>query len=225
LTEKLLKAINKDGKIHCIPASIKGKYIIRFTITSPLTNAEDIHHDWSIIQTVASTILRPPVSLSTRARGNSFASLHNHSHMALVLSNILHDSSLVDKGFTAWLTQFINRNHKITCSLRHSVLESATETITRQRRKGFDDRPTMNKHMSVDESLFSDLQNKSLLPVIAKSRPISNNTSLDSHIGKTVEKNDANSVSQTESSNNELALTRDNDNMDHQIPISKTDKQ
>lgn len=29
LTEKLLKKINSSGKLHCVPASLKGKYVIR----------------------------------------------------------------------------------------------------------------------------------------------------------------------------------------------------
>ena len=29
LTEKLLKKINSSGKLHCVPACLKGKYVIR----------------------------------------------------------------------------------------------------------------------------------------------------------------------------------------------------
>lgn len=33
-----------------VPASIKGKYIIRFTVTSQYTTEEDIDRDWKIIR-------------------------------------------------------------------------------------------------------------------------------------------------------------------------------
>lgn len=32
LTERLLKKINHRGNIHCVPASLKGKYVIRYVI-------------------------------------------------------------------------------------------------------------------------------------------------------------------------------------------------
>lgn len=30
LTERLLKRLNHRGFIHCVPASLKGKYVIRY---------------------------------------------------------------------------------------------------------------------------------------------------------------------------------------------------
>ena len=38
--------------MHAVPASLKEKYVIRFTVTSQRTTIEDIERDWSIIQTV-----------------------------------------------------------------------------------------------------------------------------------------------------------------------------
>lgn len=34
LTERLLKKMNSNGRVHCVPASLHGKYVIRFTVTS-----------------------------------------------------------------------------------------------------------------------------------------------------------------------------------------------
>jgi len=62
-TEQLLKEINSTGKLYCSPAVMKGKYIIRFTITAAATNADDIRRDWSIIQEAATKVLRPRGSL------------------------------------------------------------------------------------------------------------------------------------------------------------------
>ena len=41
-TEALLQAINRTGKLHMVPASIKGKYIIRFTVTATHTKVANI---------------------------------------------------------------------------------------------------------------------------------------------------------------------------------------
>lgn len=57
ITERLLKRLNHRGKIHCIPSSLKGKYVIRFTITSTRTTVDDIVQDWSEIRQVATEIL------------------------------------------------------------------------------------------------------------------------------------------------------------------------
>ncbi|KAK2717342.1 histidine decarboxylase-like [Artemia franciscana] len=57
LTERLLKTLNSAGKLHCVPAALKGKYVIRFTVTSTHTTLDDIKRDWSIIQNTAAQIL------------------------------------------------------------------------------------------------------------------------------------------------------------------------
>jgi histidine decarboxylase len=54
----LLKRVNASGQLHCVPASLKGMYVIRFTVTSPQTTEGDIVRDWGIIQTYAEEILR-----------------------------------------------------------------------------------------------------------------------------------------------------------------------
>ena len=53
LTENLLKRLNSTGLMHAVPASLKDKYVIRFTVTSPRTTVEDVERDWNIIQTIA----------------------------------------------------------------------------------------------------------------------------------------------------------------------------
>ena len=57
LTEDLLKRINRRGQIHMVPASLKGKYVIRFTVTSQYTTEADIERDWSIIQKTCDDVL------------------------------------------------------------------------------------------------------------------------------------------------------------------------
>ncbi|XP_068244610.1 aromatic-L-amino-acid decarboxylase [Palaemon carinicauda] len=57
LTEKLLKKMNSEGKVHCVPASLKGKYVIRFTVTSQYTTVDDLTRDWNVIRATASAVL------------------------------------------------------------------------------------------------------------------------------------------------------------------------
>lgn len=54
---QLLKRLNHRGRLHAVPASLKGKYVIRFTVTSTHTTNDDIIKDWSEIRSVASDIL------------------------------------------------------------------------------------------------------------------------------------------------------------------------
>ncbi|XP_062998861.1 histidine decarboxylase isoform X2 [Elgaria multicarinata webbii] len=53
MTEKVLKDLNKSGKLFVIPATIQEKLIIRFTVTSQFTTQEDIRRDWTLIQQAA----------------------------------------------------------------------------------------------------------------------------------------------------------------------------
>ncbi|CAL1528130.1 unnamed protein product [Lymnaea stagnalis] len=57
LTEDLLKRLNKQGLVHMVPASLKGKYVIRFTVTSQFTTEEDIERDWRVITDMAKLVL------------------------------------------------------------------------------------------------------------------------------------------------------------------------
>lgn len=57
LTEKLLKRLNSRGNVHCVPAALKDKYVIRFTVTSQNSTSEDIIKDWKEIRTVTQELL------------------------------------------------------------------------------------------------------------------------------------------------------------------------
>lgn len=57
LTEKLLKELSSSGKLFLVPATIRDKFIIRFTVTSQFTTREDILQDWNIIQHTAAQII------------------------------------------------------------------------------------------------------------------------------------------------------------------------
>lgn len=57
LTEKLLRELSNSGRLFLIPATIRDKFIIRFTVTSQFTTREDILQDWNIIQQTAAQIV------------------------------------------------------------------------------------------------------------------------------------------------------------------------
>ncbi|XP_015127352.1 histidine decarboxylase [Diachasma alloeum] len=103
LTEKLLKKMNTRGKVHCVPAALHGKYVIRFTVTSTNTTNEDILRDWGEIKSTASEILasitgspvRVKVSLAeTRQKNENFGS-------SLLLANSPMSPKIVNGSFAA----------------------------------------------------------------------------------------------------------------------------
>ncbi|XP_066593381.1 histidine decarboxylase [Prorops nasuta] len=67
-TERLLKKMNSRGRVHCVPAALHGKYVIRFTVTSTNTTNEDILRDWAEIRNTANEILGDSTSSPVRAR-------------------------------------------------------------------------------------------------------------------------------------------------------------
>ncbi|XP_076178291.1 histidine decarboxylase isoform X2 [Ptiloglossa arizonensis] len=68
LTERLLKKMNTRGRVHCVPAALHGKYVIRFTVTSTNTTNEDILRDWAEIRNTANEILGDTSTSPVRAR-------------------------------------------------------------------------------------------------------------------------------------------------------------
>lgn len=53
----LLRRLNSSGAVHMVPASLQGRYVIRFTVTSHNTRDADIERDWSTISAAASNLL------------------------------------------------------------------------------------------------------------------------------------------------------------------------
>lgn len=54
--ERLLKAINADGRIHMVPAKVKDVYFLRFAICASRTNSDDVNFSWKVIQEVTEKI-------------------------------------------------------------------------------------------------------------------------------------------------------------------------
>uniref|UniRef100_A0A1I8F588 Cadherin domain-containing protein n=1 Tax=Macrostomum lignano TaxID=282301 RepID=A0A1I8F588_9PLAT len=56
LTQYLIRQINDSGKLHMIPATVKGQYIIRFALCSEHAKEEDVFYAWNVIKTHADEI-------------------------------------------------------------------------------------------------------------------------------------------------------------------------
>ena len=96
ITEKLLKQLNKDGKIHLVPARIKDDYIIRFTVTSFYTTEEDIQRDWMIIKNTADLV----IDIIESKKKNIEKKKRFQS--SLMLSNVPQTPKIVNASFLAF---------------------------------------------------------------------------------------------------------------------------
>ncbi|CAF1025894.1 unnamed protein product [Rotaria sp. Silwood1] len=221
LTEQLLKEINSTGQIHCVPASIKGKYIIRFTVTATSTNSDDIKRDWNIIQIATTKILRPLANLSPQERRNKIKNLHSDFRMSLVLSNTPHSPCLINGSFAAMLPFNTNNIYAMTHELSQRSLNNSLLPIsTRRRTKNYSGQSTINKQISMDGCLINSDQQKYLLPITPSSLPISRQGSLDSRIEEILENN-----SMDNKSNNELLSVPTNSQTDLTINVPKIIKE
>ncbi|KAK2156591.1 hypothetical protein LSH36_209g03023 [Paralvinella palmiformis] len=113
LTELLLKRINRSGQLHMVPASIKGKYIIRYTVTSQYTTVSDIERDWALIGTMASgvltdenpesatTIAAPPRPISAAGQMKREGLVKKEFGISLILSNVPMSPKFINGSFAA----------------------------------------------------------------------------------------------------------------------------
>ncbi|XP_067942538.1 aromatic-L-amino-acid decarboxylase-like [Watersipora subatra] len=132
LTERLLKNLNKGGKVHMVPASLKGTYVIRFTITSTRTTEEDLIKDWKIIQDEASKLIADggmsielpsanehglaktgPRRKMLLRRRYTWAHYNRQWDMSLLLSNVPVRPSVVNGTFAAL---YDNKDRRLSSS-------------------------------------------------------------------------------------------------------------
>lgn len=191
MTEQLLKDVNSGGQIHCVPASLKGKYIIRFTVTATSTDAVDIRRDWQIIQQAAGKVLRPVVHLSPHSRRTKMKHLHDDFRMSLVLSNTPHSPCLINGSFAAILPLNTSRIYAMTHELSQRAMKNSLLPIsTRRRTKNYSANSTLSKQLSVDTSLASvDHQGRTWTSPTSSPLPISRQGSLDSRVEEILENN------------------------------------
>ncbi|XP_013103850.2 histidine decarboxylase isoform X1 [Stomoxys calcitrans] len=102
ITERLLKCLNHRGNIHCIPSSLKGKYVIRFTVTSTHTTVDDILKDWMEIKNAATEILgEVNISISNRVYLKDIKEKSDGFGSSLLLSNTPLSPKIVNGSFAA----------------------------------------------------------------------------------------------------------------------------
>ncbi|XP_061180734.1 histidine decarboxylase-like [Saccostrea echinata] len=116
MTETLLKRLNKSGKVHMVPASLKGKYVIRFTVTSQYTTDQDIERDWKIISDTTTKVLQDTESEEDEAYSDEevsspeveekqfvrVPSIKKREYgMSLLLSNVPMSPKLINGSFAA----------------------------------------------------------------------------------------------------------------------------
>ena len=94
LTERLLKKINKQGLMHCVPASLRGQYVIRFTVTSTRTTHDDLLRDWKIVQDHATEILQ--MDEESRLELGT-------ENLSLLLSNVPKIANFMNSSYAAFL--------------------------------------------------------------------------------------------------------------------------
>ncbi|XP_018570725.1 histidine decarboxylase [Anoplophora glabripennis] len=103
ITETLFKKLNSRGRIHCVPASLKGKYVIRFTVTSPRTTLDDIVTDWKEIVRVTDELQHERDQLYSRVKvplGETREKNENFGS-SLLLSNSPMSPKIVNGSFAA----------------------------------------------------------------------------------------------------------------------------
>ncbi|KAH8272821.1 hypothetical protein KR018_001118, partial [Drosophila ironensis] len=102
ITEKLLKRLNHRGNLHCIPSSLKGQYVIRFTVTSTHTTLDDIVKDWMEIRLVASMVLEEMnITISNRVYLKETKEKSEAFGSSLLLSNSPLSPKVVNGSFAA----------------------------------------------------------------------------------------------------------------------------
>jgi histidine decarboxylase len=219
-----LKDINSTRQIHCVPASIKGKYIIRFTVTATSTDANDINRDWNIIQQSASKLLHPFDCLSPQERRTKMKNLHDDFRMSLVLSNTPHSPCFINGSFAAILPLNTKHIYAMTHELSQRALKNSLLPIsTRRRTKNASAHPAMSKQMSMDGCMNTNESSLRLMitTTTPASLPISRQGSLDSRIEEILENNTMDDGNAYNKANNEffsIVINGHADNHNHQMP-------
>ncbi|KAL5019867.1 hypothetical protein ScPMuIL_002759 [Solemya velum] len=164
LTEVLLKRLNKSGKLHMVPASLKGKYVIRFTVTSQYTTDKDIEQDWDVIKECATKVLNVESSedeemikvekekeLEVRHLDRELALKRKDYGMSLILSNVPMSPKFINGSFAA----IFDNNESIVefaKQITNSDFNGRPIRLSPRRRLKLRDQ---TKQQSLDSSIFS----------------------------------------------------------------------
>lgn len=190
ITEQLLKQLNKDGKIHVVPARIGNDYIIRFTVTSYYTTEEDINRDWMIIKNTTDQVLE---HIENEKINNEKRKIFQSS---LMLSNVPQTPKIVNASFLAFLMDQDMTSERIKELYSRDYLKSPLPLTARRSPKlkiylntaslkgsSFDQSVNSNYENAENTSLIIDETNKDaanegkLIELYQKNINVSNNNS------------------------------------------------
>ncbi|CAH0720743.1 unnamed protein product, partial [Brenthis ino] len=91
LNKKLLTNINASGKIHMVPTSLRGRFVIRFCVVHQYATREDIEFAWDTITDFATELLEEPDKErdldEEGARRNRAALAHRRSFFVRMVSD------------------------------------------------------------------------------------------------------------------------------------------
>uniref|UniRef100_K1R2A9 Histidine decarboxylase n=1 Tax=Magallana gigas TaxID=29159 RepID=K1R2A9_MAGGI len=166
MTETLLKRLNKSGKVHMVPASLKGKYVIRFTVTSQYTTDQDIERDWKIISDTATKVLHDTESEEDEAYSDEEVSSPEVEEekqfvrvpsikkkeygMSLLLSNVPMSPKLINGSFAA----LFDDSEAMEEVAKQISAENAEHLIPMSPRKR--KLRDQSKHQSFDQTTMAD---------------------------------------------------------------------
>ncbi|XP_075221341.1 histidine decarboxylase-like [Lycorma delicatula] len=171
LTERLLKRINSRGKLHCVPASLKGRYVIRFTVTSQQTTNEDIIRDWTEIHTTATEILKEVAgeltklpSMKAKVRLAETREKNVNFGSSLLLANSPMSPKIVNGSFVA---VFDNGDtfSQFTPVISHLHLQVKDSPAMRRRIRGIlmsGKQFSLDSHMDLVQGLNSNTETRQL---------------------------------------------------------------
>jgi len=134
LTEKLLKKLNGSGKMHAVPSSLKGKYVIRYTVTSPRTTLNDIARDWEIIQQFSTEVLAGDMEVvstsTTRTRMplKEIKEKNPHFGSSLLLANIGPNSHISPKIVNGSFAALFDNNDDVKVDFSKKLQQLKQDT-------------------------------------------------------------------------------------------------
>lgn len=149
-----------------VPASLKGKYVIRFTVTSQYTTDKDIEQDWDVIKDYASKVLNDesfeddeiikvekalPMVSEIRRLERELSLKRKDYGMSLILSNVPMSPKFINGSFAA----IFDNNESIVefaKEITNSDFNGRPIRLSPRRRLKLRDQ---TKQQSLDSSFFS----------------------------------------------------------------------
>ncbi|XP_054162404.1 histidine decarboxylase-like [Oppia nitens] len=225
LTECLLKKLNSSGRLHCVPASLKGTYVIRFTVTSSQTTMADIQRDFAIIKDTANHVLKAYGIPENRiSRAIPLAEIKKRKPgfgTSLLLSNSPMTPKIINASFVAIFDQQELAQEFVRHFGKHMDLsENCNSPQLRRKIKGLmltDKQHSLDSRMDLMNTIMAtyDISDKTNSqktgPKTPRSRHFSCSSSVESLPGNSIEEMDENGelfVSQTKSDDNNTSTDR-----------------